>query len=198
MRSAAPQFTGALPWRAVTGAELIARFRAGDESAVRDLYREYGSAMLAIARRIVGDRSLAEEVTQQAFLQAWRAAASFDPDRPLGPWLHTIARRVAIDVLRRESRRRAEALDSLSDRDPVLRLDGADIEETWRRWQVRHAISELPADEAEVVRLQHLQGFTHAEIADRLAVPLGTVKSRSHRAHRRLAGLLAHVEEVPA
>lgn len=182
----------------MTGAELIARFRAGDESAIRDLYREYGRVVFAIARRILGDRSLAEEATQQTFLQVWRACESFDPGRELGPWIHTISRRVAIDVLRRESRRRAEALDTMSDRDPVLRIDGTDIEQTWRRWQVREAIARLPPDEARIVRLQHLDGFTHVEIAERLSVPLGTVKSRSHRAHRRLALLLEHVEEVPA
>ncbi len=189
---------GALRCATVTGAELIARFRAGDESAIRDLYREYGRVVFAIARRILNDRSLAEEATQQTFLQAWRSAESFDPARDLGPWLHTIARRVAIDTLRREQRRRAEALDTMSDRDPVLRLDGHDIEDTWRRWQVRQAIEQLPADEAQIVRLQHLGGYTHTEIAERLAMPVGTVKSRSFRAHKRLVQLLGHVQEVPA
>lgn len=182
----------------MTGAELIARFRAGDESAIRDLYREYGRVVFAIARRILNDRSLAEEATQQTFLQVWRAAESFDPGRDLAPWIHTIGRRVAIDLLRRESRRRADALDAVNDHDPVLRVDEADIVDSWRRWQVRSAIDRLPPDEASVVRLQHLDGFTHVEIAERLGVPVGTVKSRSHRAHRRLVSLLAHVEEVSA
>ncbi|MEZ5265070.1 MAG: sigma-70 family RNA polymerase sigma factor [Acidimicrobiales bacterium] len=182
----------------MTGAELIARFREGDHSAIRDLYREYGRVVFAIAVRILQDRSLAEEATQQTFLQAWRAAESFDPTRDLGPWLHTIARRVAIDGLRREQRRRAEALDAMSDRDPALHLDALDIEDTWRRWQVRHAIAQLPPDEAEIVRLQHLDGYTHSEIADRLSMPVGTVKSRSFRFHKRLVQLLGHVQEVPA
>lgn len=182
----------------MTGAELIARFRAGDESAIRDLYRDYGRVVFAIARRVLSDGSLAEEATQQTFLQAWRSAESFDPARDLGPWLHTIARRVAIDMLRRENRRRADALDTVSDRDPVLRLDALDIEDTWRVWQVRRAIEQLPDDEAQIVRLQHLDGYTHSEIAARLSMPLGTVKSRSFRAHKRLVQLLGHVEEVPA
>lgn len=182
----------------MTGVELIARFRAGDESAIRELYAEYGRVVFAVARRILGDRTLAEEATQQTFLQLWRAAATFDPSRELAPWIHTICRRAAIDILRHEGRRRAEALDTMGDHDPALRVDGADLEQTWRRWQVREAIERLPVEEAQIVRLQHLEGFTHVEIAARLSIPLGTVKSRSHRAHRRLAQLLEHVEEVPA
>jgi RNA polymerase sigma-70 factor (ECF subfamily) len=65
----------------------------------------------------------------------------------------------------------------------------------WETWQVRAAIDELPPDEREVVRLQHLQGHTHTEIAEKLGVPLGTVKSRSSRAHQHLAHRLKHLRE---
>jgi RNA polymerase sigma-70 factor (ECF subfamily) len=182
----------------VTGAELVARFRAGDESAIRDLYRDYGRVVFAIARRALGDRSLAEEAVQQTFLQAWRGAASFDPNRDLAPWIYTIARRVCIDLYRRESRRQAEPLENVAEREPAMISQPGGIEESWQRWQVHTAIDQLPPDERDVVRLQHLQGFTHQEIAQQIGVPLGTVKSRSHRAHRRLAALLGHLEEVPA
>jgi RNA polymerase sigma-70 factor (ECF subfamily) len=67
------------------------------------------------------------------------------------------------------------------------------FERTWEAWEVRSALGQLAAEEREVVRLAHFVGMTHAEIAEQLGVPLGTVKSRSHRAHRRLAALLAHV-----
>lgn len=177
---------------------MVARFRAGDESAIRDLYRDYGRVVFAIARRALADRGLAEEATQQTFLQAWRAAGSFDPTRELAPWIYTIARRVCIDLHRREARRQADSIDLVAERDPALLSQPAGIEESWQRWQVHRAIDALPPDEREVVRLQHLQGFTHQEIAQQTGVPLGTVKSRSHRAHRRLAGLLSHLEEVPA
>jgi RNA polymerase sigma-70 factor (ECF subfamily) len=68
-----------------------------------------------------------------------------------------------------------------------------DVESLDAVWRVRNAIDELPLDEASVVRLQHLEGMTHIEIAERLGVPLGTVKSRSHRAHQRLSGLLGNL-----
>ena len=71
----------------------------------------------------------------------------------------------------------------------------AGLEQWYEAWQVRQAIDALPADEREVVRLQHLEGLTHTEIAERLGVPLGTVKSRSHRAHQRLAVALSALRE---
>jgi RNA polymerase sigma-70 factor (ECF subfamily) len=78
-------------------------FRNGDPEAVRALYRAYGGLVFAVAHRILGDRTLAEDATQQTFVQAWRASARFDATGQLGLWLATIARRVAIDVYRRES-----------------------------------------------------------------------------------------------
>ena len=71
-----------------------------------------------------------------------------------------------------------------------------EAEQIYDVWEVRRAVDELPDDEREVVRLQHFEGLTHVEIAERLELPLGTVKSRSHRAHKRLAGGLGHLREV--
>src|SRR6185503_5848195 len=85
--------------------ELAAGFRAGDEDAVRQVYRRHGRAMYSVARSILGDRDAAADAVQQAFLQAWRAAGTFDASRPMGPWLAQITRRVCIDGLRRDSRR---------------------------------------------------------------------------------------------
>jgi RNA polymerase sigma factor (sigma-70 family) len=72
------------------------------------------------------------------------------------------------------------------------------MEGIWEAWQIRIALDMLPAEEREVVRAQHFVGLSHAQIAQQLAVPIGTVKSRSHRAHRRLASMLGHLAEVAA
>ena len=179
--------------------EEVVRFRDGDPDAVRMVYREYGSLVFAVAYKALGSRDLAEEATQQTFIKAWRAAASFDPARELGPWLATIARRTAIDIHRREPKRRAEPLDNL---DPGVAADRSlvtlpvGVEQLFDVWTVRAAIEELPADEREVVRLQHVEGLTQADIAERLGVPVGTVKSRSFRAHRRLAERLGYLREI--
>jgi RNA polymerase sigma-70 factor (ECF subfamily) len=171
------------------------RFRDGDPDAVRAVYRAYGGLVFAVAHRVLGDRGLAEEATQQAFVQAWRAAGTFDPARELGPWLATIARRVAIDVHRRESHRSHRPLEDVPAAHPAVITLPESAESAYDAWEVRQALGELPGEEREVVRLQHLEGLTQSEIASRLNIPLGTVKSRSARAYRRLAGRLGHLRE---
>lgn len=175
--------------------DLRARFRQGDPDAVRAIYRSHGRLVYAVAYRVLGERGLAEEATQQAFLKAWRAAQSFDERRELGPWLAAIARRVAIDLYRRESLRRADPLDSVQPGDPALVTSPESAEAIYDVWEVRQAVAALPEDEQEVVKLQHFEGLTHTDIAARLGVAVGTVKSRSFRAHKRLAALLGHLRE---
>ena len=175
--------------------EIRARFRQGDPDAVRSVYRSHGRLVYAVAYKVLGDRGLAEEAVQQTFVKAWRAARSFDEERELGPWLAAIARRVAIDLYRRESVRAADPLESVPADAPGMVAPPHSAEAVYDVWEVRQAVAQLPADEQEVVRLQHLEGFTHAQIAERLGVAVGTVKSRSFRAHKRLATLLGHLRE---
>jgi RNA polymerase sigma factor (sigma-70 family) len=177
--------------------DVVTRFAAGDADAVRSVYREYGRLVHAVASRVLRDRSLAEEATQQTFVQAWRAAGSFDPNRELAPWLVTIARRVAIDVHRREARRAHDSVDVVNAADPALVTEAPSAERIYEVWVVRQAVDALPEDEREIVRLQHLEGLTHQVIADRLGMPIGTVKSRSFRAHTRLAASLGHLRDAP-
>ena len=179
----------------VVDAHVRARFRDGDSDAVRVVYRAYGRLVYAVAYRVLEDRSLAEEATQQTFVKAWRAARSLDPERELEPWLATIARRVAIDLFRRESRRVAEPIDSVAPGDPALASPPASAERVYEVWEVRRAVDALPDQEREVVRLQHFEGLTHQQIAARLGIAVGTVKSRSFRAHQRLAAELGHLQE---
>jgi RNA polymerase sigma-70 factor, ECF subfamily len=168
--------------------ELAHRFSSGDDESVRAVYERYGRAVHTVAYSIVRDSATAADVVQATFIKAWRAAGTFNPERDLGPWLYTIARRQAIDTLRRE--RRVEPVEpEVID---VIELPPS-LESTWEAWEVRLAVDQLPDDEREVVRLAWFVGLSHPEIADQLAVPVGTVKSRSHRAHKRLASLLAHV-----
>jgi RNA polymerase sigma-70 factor (ECF subfamily) len=171
--------------------DLAARLRAGDAAVARDLYRVYGRLVYAVAYRVLGDRTLAEDAVQQAFLQAWSGRASVEPDRGIRPWLCTIAQRAAIDLSRREVRHRHDELD------PDRAGGGNDDDPgAFDVWRVREALATLPEEEREVVRLQHLEGYSLAEIANRLGIPEGTVKSRAYRAHRRLATALRPSEEV--
>jgi RNA polymerase sigma-70 factor (ECF subfamily) len=175
---------------------LAARFRDGEPDAVRDLYHRYGRSVFGVAYRALGDRSLAEEAVQQTFLQAWRAAPTVDASRDIGPWLFTISRRVAIDLYRKESRRRHDDVDDVPEGTTAVPSDTPAVDGMSERWEIRSAVDGLPDDEREIVRLQHFAGLTHVEIAAKLDVPVGTVKSRSFRAHKRLAAQLAHLQEV--
>jgi RNA polymerase sigma-70 factor (ECF subfamily) len=174
----------------------VAGFRTGDADAVRAVYREFGGLVFAVAHRTLGSRELAEEATQQTFVKAWQGAAGFDESRSLGPWLATIARRTAIDLHRREARRGADSLAEVADDHPSVVELPPNIDRAYDVWAVRQAIDELPPDEREIMRLQHLEELTQVEVADRLGLSVGTVKSRSFRAHRRLATKLGHLRAV--
>jgi RNA polymerase sigma-70 factor (ECF subfamily) len=176
----------------VTGdAQLAADFATGDPDTVRSVYATYGRLVYAVAYKVLGDAGLAEDATQLTFLQAWRSCERFDPTRAFGPWLATIARRVAIDVYRQSRRNQGHA--GLEAAEAALISPPPSAERIYDVWEVRRAVDALPPDEAEVVRLQHFEGLTHTEIAARVGLPVGTVKSRTHRAHRRLVGLLDHL-----
>lgn len=169
--------------------DLATRFRTGDPDAVREVYRRYAGPVTTVAMSVLHDRELAADAVQQTFVKAWKAAASFDADRELAPWLYSIARRTAIDVLRAESTptRGGHA----PEQDQAVESIG--FERTWEAYEVRRAVEDLPDGEREVVQLSHGAGMTHPEIAERLGIPPGTVKSRSNRAHRRLAAALGHL-----
>lgn len=176
--------------------DLARRFAAGDLDAVRQIYARYAGAVHTVAVARLRDPALAEEAVQDAFVKAWRAAGTFDPDRDLSPWLYQIARRAAEDIARRESRRPPTIGlgAALSNGELATTVD--DSWDAWEAWQVRSALSDLPGDERELVRLTHYVGLSQSQIAQRLGIPLGTVKSRVHRAHRRLAGRLAHLRST--
>ena len=169
--------------------DLLERFRQGDESAVKAVYEHFSGPVFAVSMNILRDHSLAADATQQTFIKAWRAASSFDADRNIAPWLFAIARRTAIDIYRKQSR----SLVS-DDVDTSIRPPSLDV--IWEVFEVRSALDRLPDEEREILRLSHFVGLTHVEIAERLGIPLGTVKSRSHRAHKKLLDLLEHLAET--
>jgi RNA polymerase sigma-70 factor (ECF subfamily) len=172
--------------------DLGARFRAGDSTAMTELYRRYAGAVTTVARSALWSDDLVADAVQQTFVKAWNARDDFDPARPFPPWLYAIARRVAIDIVRRERRRQGPEPKSVD-----LAVLPVDLSDVWEIFEVRAALDELPGDEREVLRLHYFEGRTHGEIAEILGIPLGTVKSRSHRAHGRLSDTLGHLVAEP-
>jgi RNA polymerase sigma-70 factor (ECF subfamily) len=162
------------------------RFRRREEAALEEVVRRLGPALLAYLRRYVS-RDEAEDVLQQTLLDAWRRADRYDPGQRFTGWLFTIAHRRAVDVLR--SRR-----PTVVDVDALRDLAGDDGRETLERYavaaEVRATLDRLPAHERRVLQLAYWEDLTQAEIAARLAVPVGTVKARASRGTRRLGVLL--------
>jgi RNA polymerase sigma-70 factor (ECF subfamily) len=176
--------------------DLPRRFAARDERALTQAFDQFGGPMLAVASRMLADRRLAEEAVQQAFVQAWRAAGRYDPARPLGPWLFAIVRRTAVDAWRRERRHEAHTIDEVASSD-LPSIAPPAIEDASDAWELRRALDRLPVAERDVVRLAHLEQLSQTEIAARLEIPVGTVKSRTHSAYRKLrTALSSAVEQV--
>jgi RNA polymerase sigma-70 factor, ECF subfamily len=169
----------------------LARFRERDMDAFGEVYDRYARPVWAVAVGVTRVDQLAQEAVQETFIRAWQAAATYDPGRDLGPWLLTIARYTALDVMRRELRPTRGGHEA--EQDIVIESPG--IDQAWTSWAVQEALAALNAEEREIVRLSFFEDLTHTQICERLGLPLGTVKSRSHRAHRRLAELLAHLRE---
>ena len=172
---------------------LVALVARSDETALAELYDRFGRVAYGLARRILRDDSLAEDSVQEAFLAAWRSAARFVPERAkASTWLLTLVHRRAVDLVRREERRRAESL--AEEREPA---GGATDEAVWLRYErerVQVALKQLPDQQREALELAYYGGFTQSELADRLGQPVGTIKSRMFTGLSRLRDLLAEPE----
>jgi RNA polymerase sigma-70 factor (ECF subfamily) len=166
-------------------AQLIARISSdATGEALRQLYRSYAGELYGFALNALGDRGSAEEVVQEVFTRAWRHAEAYDPSRgSVRTWLYQIARHAIIDMRRRASVRPALALHvPREEEDP----EGLSIERAMLGWQVAGALEKLTLEHRQVIRLAHVQGLSVREIAQRLGLPEGTVKSRTWYALRSL------------
>jgi RNA polymerase sigma-70 factor, ECF subfamily len=182
---------------AAEDAELLARVSDGDEAAIEQVYQRYGAACFALARRILDDATLAEDVVQQVFLALWEGH-SFDPSRgAVSTWLLSVTHHKAVDAVRREGRRRRMSSDQA-----LLELaavsPGPD-DEAWRLLRAertRAALRALTAEHREVLLLAYYGGYTQREIAGMTGLPLGTVKSRTLAAMNRLRVSLSEVDDT--
>jgi RNA polymerase sigma factor (sigma-70 family) len=172
---------------------LVALVARGEEDALAALYNRFGRTAYGLALRVVRDAELAEDVVQEAFLSLWRTAGRFVPERSrAGTWLLTLVHRRAVDLVRREERRRAEPIESAPEA-----ADAAAEEAPWLRLErerVQVALASLPDAQREAIELAYYGGFTQAELADRLGQPLGTIKSRMFAGLARLGELLRDTE----
>jgi RNA polymerase sigma-70 factor (ECF subfamily) len=194
-------------WAALTDQEVVLLARGGREAAYRELIRRYERPVFALLFRMVRDRELAEDLSQETFVKALNAIDSYRPEFKFSSWIFKIANNAAIDHLRRRE------LDTLS-------LDGSPHAETPEAMQatalqigmrqespleavearelggaIEAAIGRLRPEYRSCILLRHVEGRAYEEIAEILNLPLGTVKTYIHRARNELRLALAHLKE---
>ena len=174
---------------AASDADLVAAIGAGDETALGLLYERFSGMLLGLARRVLGDASDAEEILQEAFLQVWSQAGRYDPGRSsVSTWLVLITRSRAIDRLRsRKVKDRTLQTVQQEKRSGHTSPQGVgDVLRQQRRRRLRREMALLPPEQREVLEMAFFRGMTQSEIAGETGTPLGTVKTRSLLAMRKL------------
>ena len=183
----------------LSDAELFTRYAGGEEDAFREVVNRYRNGLYVFLRRFLNRPSLVEEVFQETFLQLFTSRDSFDPSRPLRPWLFTIAANKAKDVLRKQRRATTIPIGAIAEQkdmsfDDVLNCLTSDTRvpyeklekgETARR--VREVIADMPESLREILILAYFNEFSYKQMAEILSIPIGTVKSRLHTAVGRFA-----------
>ncbi len=195
------------PLAAATDQEIVARARAGEEAAYRELIRRYERPIFSLLFRMVRDRELAEDLAQETFVKALNAIESYRPEFKFSSWIFKIANNAAIDHLRRREldtlsldgsphAETPEAIEAtalqIGDRQETP-LDAVESKELGGA--IEAAIARLRPEYRSCILLRHVEGRAYEEIADILSLPLGTVKTYIHRARNELRVALAHLRE---
>ena len=181
-------------------ARLVERIAAGSTEALSDLYDQYSSLLLALSRRVLGSQEEAEDVLQEVFVQVWRQAHRYDAKRSsVSTWLSLITRSRSIDRLRSRNVQDKTAQAAHEENPQVdASPEGArNVLEHERRLRLRTELAELPKEQRQVLELAFYKGMTQSEIAASTGIPLGTVKTRTLLAMRKLKKALgAEIREL--
>jgi RNA polymerase sigma-70 factor (ECF subfamily) len=172
-------------------AALITRVRHGDSAAFAQLYDRHAALVFGVARRVLGDATQAEDVTQSVFLQIWARPESFQGGN-FAAWVATVSRNASLDILRSAAvRTRAPEMPA----DIQSSTDVHDeVFERVRSEAVIDALRSLPTDQREPIERAYFEGLTYREVAEKLNTPLGTIKSRIRAGMRRLMDALSEVQ----
>jgi RNA polymerase sigma factor (sigma-70 family) len=170
---------------------LLSLVASSDDQALAELYDRFGRVAYGLALRILRDEALAQDAVQEAFLAVWRSADRFLAERAkASTWILTLVHRRSVDLVRREDRRRGEPLENAGEpAAPETVEDEATL--GFERRVVREALGQLTPEQREALELGYYGGLTQSELAERLGLPLGTIKSRMFAGLSRLRELLA-------
>jgi len=178
--------------------EQLMRGLAGPEveAALSTLYDRYSRTVFGVGLKLLeGDRSSAEEVVQEVFLKVWRSSHTFDPSRGnFSTWLYRVTRSAALDLYRKRTSRIRPVPEGDSQIDAARDSSASPeeiVDESWLSWRISRALEGLGASQREVIELAYFQGLSQSEISQRTGIPLGTVKTRTSSAMKRLRQRLA-------
>ena len=183
----------------LSDAEVLKRYAAGEEAAFREIVNRYKNGLYTFLRRFLNQHDLVEDAFQETFIQLFTSLESYDTNRPLRPWLFTIAANKAKDLLRERHRKSAITIGTMADSqemsfDDVLNSLTSDtsipydkLERSEASLQVRQIIADMPENLREILILAYFNKFSYKQIAHILSIPIGTVKSRLHTAVGRFA-----------
>ncbi len=179
--------------------DLLEAISERDPSGIADLYDRYAGIALSMAYRVVGDRGIAEDVVQEAFLSLWRSGARYDRTRgSVRTWTLGIVHNRAIDALRRSvnhDRRRASD-EGIEERFEAKENTEVEVARRDESREIRAALGELPREQSQVIELAYFGGFTHTEIASMLGAPIGTIKGRMRLGLAKMRLVLGDPGEV--
>jgi RNA polymerase sigma-70 factor (ECF subfamily) len=164
----------------VSADDLLSRVATGDQAAFADLYDELSGRVLGLVTRLLRDRAQSEEVTQEVFLEVWQQAARFDQSRgSAASWVLTMAHRRAVDRVRAsQSSRDRDTKIGIRDFETDFDSVSESVEIRLEHERVSRALSRLTEFQRQAVQLAYYGGFSHSEMAEKLGVPIGTVKTR--------------------
>lgn len=169
---------------------VIAQAARGEVQALATLYDRYAGLLLSMANRMLGDKTMAEDLVQDVFMEVWRRAHAFDSSRgSVRTWLLVRLRSRALDRLRSARHRREVTVDDVGPREPAPAPEDPELSPD--RALVRQAIASLPDDQRRVIELSYFQGLSSSEIAAQMGSPLGTVKSRTAAALSKLRAAMS-------
>jgi RNA polymerase sigma-70 factor (ECF subfamily) len=179
---------------------LIRLIAEASTDAIKELYDRYNRLVFSVAIAMVGDRSVAEEVTMDVFMRVWKGAHTYHPDRAkVRTWLVAITRHHAIDVLRWQyshpDQKSLDLNDELLQNWSAIPDPEARAESSLEQARIREAVAQLPAEQRQVLILAYFRGHTHQQIADMLEQPLGTIKTRIRLAMQKLRKMLLDEDE---
>ncbi len=179
-----------------TDQELLRRYRLGDGRAFDEIVDRYERRVWAVAIRMVGHTEDARDVSQDVFVSAMRSLRTFREEAQLSTWFHRVTVNAALDLLRKRKRGLARPLEEV--REQASDLPGPEMHAvaSARAREVQSALTRLSEEHRAVLVLHDLQDLDYAEVSAALGIPLGTVKSRIHRARSEMAKMLGHLRDT--